>query len=182
MDLNWVVPRGNASMQVLWPMALFPPRPPFGVTQFGPPGLSPSGHKQRAGFSLSTSCPRRASVCPRRCSVFMGGVLVHHLRLHPSSFAGSGGGLVNPGPVGENVGPLWPSGLGGPRVPGQYVVRWIPVVGRCPYVSEGPCRGGWASVFQRPCTCGHPNSGAASVWSRFSVFVWWVECAGARSG
>ena len=171
MDLNWVVPRGNASMRVLWPMALFPPVRHFGVTQFGPPRLSLRDTSNGPVSRCRTSCPRRASVCPRRCSVCMGGVLVHHLRLHPSSFAGSGGGLVNPGPVGEDVGPLWPSGLGGPRVPGQYVVRWIPVVGRCPYVSEGPCRGGWASVFQRPCTCGHPDSGAASVWSQFSVVL-----------
>ena len=40
-----------------------------------------------------------------------------------------------------------------------------------PFVS-GPCRGGWASVFQRPCTCGHPDSGAASVWStKLSVLI-----------
>ena len=39
-------------------------------------------------------------------------------------------------------------------------------------IVSGPCRGGWISVFQRACTCGHPDSGAASVWStKLSVLI-----------
>ena len=49
----WVIPLCESFG--LWPY--FPPRPPFGVTQFGPPGLSPSGHMQRAGFSLLDVLP-----------------------------------------------------------------------------------------------------------------------------
>ena len=44
---------------------------------------------------------------------------------------------------------------------------WGPV----PLCFKGPCRGGWVPACQRPHTCGHPDSGAASVWSQVFSFL-----------
>ena len=99
----------------------------FGV--FGT--LTPSPHLVGGG-------PRAfvPSGLPYRGTVYLG------LR----SFVGGGGRT-----------PCGSTGLGGLHVPGQYVVRWVPLVDRRPYVFLGPCRGGWVAVFQRPRTCGQPR-------------------------
>ena len=58
-------------------------------------------------------------------------VLSSDHQVFPPQYCGE---LVYTGPVKAKPGPAGPSGLGGLRVPGQHTVRWVPLVGRPPYV------------------------------------------------